>query len=189
MKRSIKTLLIALGVAAIATLSIGGMALADDGDVTTTPANCGNSELRAGNRYGAVSQETVTDLLGMTTEELQALRLEGNSLAAIAESKGITVDELVAAIMETKTEAVEARVAAGTLTQEQADLMLQQMEQRTIEAVNRTTTGPAEWSRGGNGSGGGNGTCQGAMAGKGGRGLGARAGIGGMSRLGNTSAW
>jgi len=183
MKRSIKIIGIALGVATMATLSIGGMALADDGDVSPTPANCGNYELRAGNRYGAVSEITVSDLLGMTAEELHALRLEGNSLAAIAESKGITVDELVAAIMAAKTDAVEARVAAGTLTREQADLMLQQMNQRTIEAVNRTATGPAEWSMGARG---GNGTCQGTGArtgGRGGMGAGMRSGT--TNQLGN----
>ena len=45
--------------------------------------------------------------------------------------------------------AVEAKVANGTLTQDQADLMIQNMTERTEQAVNRTTVGPAEWSRGG----------------------------------------
>jgi hypothetical protein len=188
MKRRTKIIGAALGIAVIATMSLGGMALADDGDVTTAPAPCGNYELRAGNGFGGEMSVTVSELLGLTTEELQALRLEGKSLAAIAESKGITVDALVAAIMETKTEAVEARVAAGTLTRERADVMLQQMEQRTVEAVNRTQTGPAEWRMGGNGNAkNGNGTGQGNAA-RQGRG-GAKAGAAGMSRLGNATAW
>ena len=65
------------------------------------------------------------------------------------------MDELVNTIIAYKVEAVDARVANGTLTQEQADVMIQQMIERTEEAVNRTDVGPAGWSRGGGMYGGG----------------------------------
>ena len=78
------------------------------------------------------------------------------------------------AIMAVKKEAVQAKVEAGILTQEQADLMLQQMEQRTQQAVNRTSVGPPDWSRGN-----GRGACSGET------GLGS--GPGGMHRWGRGS--
>lgn len=90
----------------------------------------------------AICTETVSDLLGLTAEEIQAQRHEGKSLAEIAAAQGVSEEALVETIMATKAEAVQQKVADGTLTQEQADLMLEQMEERTVEAVNRTNTGP-----------------------------------------------
>ena len=77
---------------------------------------------------GATCSETVGDLLGLTHEEIEAQRHEGKSMVEIAAAQGVTEDTLVEAILAAK--------------QEQSDRMFQQMEQRTIEAVNRTTVGP-----------------------------------------------
>jgi len=86
----------------------------------------------------------------------------------IAAAQGVTEDTLVEAILAAKKEAIQERVEAGILTQEQSDRMFQQMEQRTIEAVNRTTVGPVgpHEDRGAGamrygGSQGGNGACYG----------------------------
>ena len=53
-------------------------------------------------------------------------------------------DALVEAILAAKKEVIQQKVADGILTQEQADLMFQQMEQSITQAVNRTTVGPPE---------------------------------------------
>ena len=78
---------------------------------------------------GATCSETVGDLLGLTHEEIEAQRHEGKSMVEIAAAQGVTEDTLVEAILAAK--------------QERSDRMFQQMEQRTIEAVNRTNVGPA----------------------------------------------
>jgi hypothetical protein len=83
-----------------------------------------------------------SDLLGLSAEEIQAQRLEGKSLVEIAASVGVSEDALVAAFMEAKGEIIQQLVADGTLTQAQADLMLQNMGEQTTLAVNRTGTGP-----------------------------------------------
>jgi len=101
---------------------------------------------------GAFCSDTVSELLGLTPEEIQAQRYEGKSLVEIAQAQGVSEDALVVAIMVVKEAAIEQKVEDGILTQEQADLMLQQMEQRTYEAVNRTTLGPFD-SPGGKGYG------------------------------------
>ena len=93
--------------------------------------------------------DAVAQLLGMDSESIQAERLSGKSLVAIAAEKGISKETLVATIVDARQEAVSAAVAAGTITQEQADLMLQQMESRIPLMVERTTTGPAFGQPGG----------------------------------------
>jgi len=79
------------------------------------------------------------------------LRFQSASLVEIAATKNVTQAQLVDAIMAAKKEAVQSRVAAGTLTQERATIMLQQMEQATNQAVTRTTIGQPE-GRGGAGA-------------------------------------
>ena len=158
MKKGLKVLGLVFGVVAIIALTLGGTVFADTPEETDVQTNCAGYGWHGFQGEGAVCSETVSELLGLTPEELCELRQEGKSLAEIAAEQGVTVDELVAAIMAEKTAAVQARVDDGTLTQEQADLMIQQMAERTELAVNRTTTGPAEWRMGGQN---GKGTCYG----------------------------
>ncbi len=142
MGKRIKWLVIALvGVAILAT-GIGASVASAAGPTATTDgqAYCG---LGGGFRFGgAVVDEVVTRLLGMTEDQIHALRLQGKSLVQIAATKNITEKQLVDAIMAYKKTQVQARVTAKTLTQEQANLILQQMQQMTTQAVNRTTVGP-----------------------------------------------
>ncbi len=155
MKRKLKVIGIGLVAVLLLTFVLAGTVFAD------TPGNGDNTEAYCG--FGGhgfwgddeYCSDTVADLLGLSHDEIHELRLEGQSMVEIAAAQGVSEAELVAAILADKTEVLQARVAEGTITQEQADLMLQQMEERTVLAVNRTTTGPAEWR----GSGAGYGQC------------------------------
>ncbi len=137
-----KWLVIALvGMAILATgVGVGVASAAGPTATTDGQAYCG---LGGGFRFGgAVVDEVVTKLLGMTEDQIHTLRLQGKSLVQIAATKNITEKQLVDAIMAYKKTQVQARVTAKTLTQEQANLILQQMQQMTTQAVNRTTVGP-----------------------------------------------
>ena len=143
MTRRLKLLGLSLGVVALLALTVGSTVFADtpEGD-DSTQAYCAG--------YGFHGEEGVcvdaaSELLGLTREEICEQRQEGKSLVEIAAAQGVSEDELVETIMAAKGEAVQSGVEADTLTPEQAELILQQMEQRTRLAVNRTTTGPAEW--------------------------------------------
>ncbi|MDP2931660.1 MAG: DUF2680 domain-containing protein [Chloroflexota bacterium] len=139
MNKRAKILAATLVLAGLLAVSVTGVALAaGPNSPDGAPLNCG----------GMGCSDTVSELLGLTPQEIQTQRQAGKSLVEIAAAKGVTENALVNAIMAAKKEAVQARVQAGTLTQEQANLMLQQMEQRTKEAVNRTTTGPLAGERG-----------------------------------------
>ena len=142
--------------ALVAVLAIGvGATVVSAATPTPTPdaqACCG---LGGGFRFGgAVVDEVVTKLLGMTENQIHELRQQGKSLVQIAATKNISEKQLVDAIMAYKKTQVQVRVTAKTLTQDQANLILQQMQQTTTQAVNRTTVGPM-------GGGAGNGQCGG----------------------------
>jgi len=153
MKRKLTLLAISLTVAAIAALSIGATVFAATPEAST-PTTCpcgGTGNGPNGGWMGVNTPDVVTKLLGLTPEQLQAERQAGKSLVEIAATKNVTQAQLVDAIMAAKKEAVQAKVAAGTLTQERANLMLQQMEQATNQAVTRATIGQPE-GRGGAGA-------------------------------------
>ncbi|MGQ9457261.1 MAG: hypothetical protein ACUVWW_09745 [Anaerolineae bacterium] len=65
---------------------------------------------------------SVTDLV----EELQA----GKTIAQVAEEKGVALDTLVEAVVSPQAEALKQAVEDGRITQEWADLMLNQMRER-----------------------------------------------------------
>lgn len=92
--------------------------------------------------WGGTNLEVVSKLLGLTTEQIGTLRQQGKSLVQIAATKNVTEDKLVNAILAARKELIQQRVTAGYLTQEQANLMLKNMEQNIRQSINRTTYGP-----------------------------------------------
>lgn len=155
MRKKTKILVVAASLAAVLALSIGGVAAAASARSANGQApQAGQS---AGFGQGSCS-EAVRDLLGLTTGEIQTMRHQGMSLVQIAATKGVTEQQLVDVVMAQRDAVVQARVVAGTLTQAQANVMLQDMEQNVTRAITRTTVGQPEWAgTGGFGLGAGNG--------------------------------
>jgi hypothetical protein len=88
------------------------------------------------------AEAPVAKALGITVEDLHAQRLAGKSLAQIAEEKGVSTEAVVDAMVASKEAALDARVEAGALTQEQANTALETMKARIAESINRTEVGP-----------------------------------------------
>ena len=128
----------------ILAVSFSGTALADGPQGVDDEESYCVAGLGGWHGHEAICSETVSALLGLTTEEIQAQRQEGKSLVEIAAAQGVSEDTLVEAILAAMQEAIQEKVEAGILAEEQADLMFQQMEQRIIEALNRTTIGPPD---------------------------------------------
>ena len=97
---------------------------ADDLDAIRAAVQEARAEMRA------EKQQAIADVLGITAEDLQAAKEEGQTLADIA---GDNVDALVDYFVEQKTEKINEKVAAGDLTQEEADEKIAGLEER-IEA-------------------------------------------------------
>lgn len=174
MKKGLKLISLIVGVTAVMVLALGGAVSADMSDETDDQTYCAGYGWKGFQGEEVACSDTASGLFGLTSDECRELCQEGNSLAEIAAEQGITVDELVEAIMAEKTAAVQAKVDDGTLTQEQADAMLQQMAERIELAVTRTESGPVGWHMGGRNGGG---TCFGRSE--------SGAGRGGMMNQGN----
>jgi len=93
---------------------------------------------RHGRRGGCGGNEAVAELLGMAPEELREAKDAGSSLAEIAASQGVAVDEVVQTIVDEKAEHLAQEVAEGELTQAEADARLAEIEARTTDRVNGT---------------------------------------------------
>lgn len=65
--------------------------------------------------------QAIADFLGMTPDQMRAELQAGKSLAQIAEAKGVSRDALKAKILETRKAGLDAAVAAGRMTAEQAE--------------------------------------------------------------------
>ncbi len=86
-----------------------------------------------GGRMGGflnVDRETmhtaVADALGISVEELDAALADGQSLASLAEEKGVDMADVQAAMQAVRDEAIQQAVEDGLITQEQADLLKEQ---------------------------------------------------------------
>ncbi|HZJ02988.1 MAG TPA: hypothetical protein VFE20_04780 [Thermoleophilia bacterium] len=128
-----------------------------------------------------VAAERVTDLLGLTSEEIQDERLAGKSLADIAADEDVPQDELVEAMLEPRRAAMEQAVADGRITKEQSELRLEQMEQMVRERTSSEELGN------GFGRSGARGGLGGGCGGGGGMGGGLGAGCGGAPSAETTS--
>ena len=97
------------------------------GTITQTLVHFGGLNFGS-ERPGFLDQETmdkaIADALGMTVEELQAARDEGQTLTQIAAAQGVDMADVEAAIQAAKEAAVAEAVANGDITQEQADRIL-----------------------------------------------------------------
>ena len=145
MNRKLKWLLVALSVVAATVIGTAAAALAAG---PQDPDTCLQDRpgLRGGGwgQGGIIYNQSVTDLLGLTPQEIQEQRQEGKSLAQIAADRGVSEEDLINAILADRKEILQEKVAAGIITQEQADQRLEIMKENLTEAVNRTTIGPPD---------------------------------------------
>jgi hypothetical protein len=111
-------------------------------------SNTGGRVNGRGLGLGTGVSDSVAQLLGLNQEKIREQRIAGKSLVEIAASSSISEADLVAAIMKDKAAVLQAMVAAGSLTQADADQHLTQIEDRVKLAINRTLTGPPQWATG-----------------------------------------
>ena len=140
MKKWTKLMAVALSLVIIASAIAGGVVLADE------PADSG--QVAPPPQRGGMMPGTgvLTDLLGLTAEEIHDQRLAGASLAQIAATQGIGEAELVAALTANVADRLAQQVTDGKLTQEQADEILAKVVAHTTETVNNTGTEPRQTS-------------------------------------------
>jgi hypothetical protein len=123
-----KTLLIvALVVLALGALSVGVVA-AQGGQ---PPVNGYGMGMMGGGGYGPMHTYVVEAFaaeLKLSVDEVNTRMLNGETMYQIAVAEGIAADQVAAVLTKVHTAAFDKAVAAGALTREQADWMLQRMQ-------------------------------------------------------------
>jgi len=140
MKKQVKILIAAVaGIALVATVATAVVAAPRGTVPTPTTADyqawgCG----LAGGDYTVIA-----GLLGLTPAEITAQLAEGKSLVEIAATKGVTEDQLVAAILDPMKQFMQQNVISSVWTQAQLDARLKLAEQhiRLIVNTQGTSTG------------------------------------------------
>ena len=103
------------------------------------PSDARRGHIRKAVRAGL---ETAATALGLTGEELRTQLKAGQTLGQIADARGVSRTDVVAALTgEAQAHLAEA-VAAGRITQEQADARLEALGSRLPELLDRQLPGP-----------------------------------------------
>jgi hypothetical protein len=151
MHKVLSTIAVATGLTGAAFL--GGVAVSslasaqDDAPPTTEPPAEATPETTPeerpdGAREGCrgpgrgAGMEAAAEALGMTTEELRTALRDGQTIAEIAEANGVDVQVVIDAMVAEAQEHLAEKVAAGEMTQEEADEKLANLEERITERVN-----------------------------------------------------
>jgi Spy/CpxP family protein refolding chaperone len=92
--------------------------------------------------------------LTMSQTDLAAELRTGKSIAQVANERKVDVNTIVDAVVADRTAQINARVAAGALTQAQADQVLAQLRGHVTEQVNGVWTAGMAGPHGGMGNGG-----------------------------------
>ncbi|MGD9678541.1 MAG: hypothetical protein AB7V16_09375 [Vulcanibacillus sp.] len=139
-KLFIGALAFALGIGMVATPAVVNAV-----DTYPQAAQAAQAQSANGNGFGKYfagsSHSTVAATLGLTDDELYALRVEGKSIAQIANEKGIATESLTSTLVVAKIAQIEQLYTDGTITLAQKDLMISQTEDRTADMINRTQIG------------------------------------------------
>jgi hypothetical protein len=133
MNKFLKVAGIATLVAVIGVVAVAGFAMAQE--PTPTP----NGWRGLGHGFGLMGHgdwntfDAVAEALGLTPEELFTELHSGKTLTDLAEEKGVDLqavqDAMAAARKDAMQQAIEQAVTDGKISREQADWMLQGLEQ------------------------------------------------------------
>jgi hypothetical protein len=123
-----------LGIVAIVVLLLGGIVIAVNAQGFMNP---GGHMGWGGDSLVAVAAEA----LGMEQADLIAELQNGKTIADLATEKEVALDTIVEAFIATRADAIANAVEAGTLTQEQADVMLANMRAHLTLHLSEPFTG------------------------------------------------
>ncbi len=163
MKRKFSKIIILV----LAFLLVGGLAVASAADTAGSNQNVLQQGMMRCRQQAQTALKAVSELTGLSTDEIRTQRAEGHSLLSIAEEKGVTEEALTSKVVAERTAALEQLKNDGKITEEQYQTCVTNMEARIKTNLERTTTGPMNGGQGmgkggqGRGCGAGNGMQKG----------------------------
>ena len=121
--------------------------LVEDGTLTQEQADKVIETLKAAGPFGGrghgpgrgvIGQglEAAASALGVSEDELRTALQDGQTLAQVAESKGVDPQTVIDALVAEAKSHLDEKVAAGDITQEQADSRLADVTERITDLVN-----------------------------------------------------
>lgn len=143
--RRVRRNVVAVGAAIGLTLGGLGVAAAQTDTTSSTavapaapapPADPGRG-LRGGAKLG-VGLATAATAIGISEADLQTALRNGQSLAQVAQSKGVDPGKVITALVDEAKARLAEQVKAGRITQAQADERSAALQARVTEQVNRT---------------------------------------------------
>lgn len=93
------------------------------------------------------SFENIAETFGMTTEELREAMAEGQTLVDIADELGVDLDVMVEEWVNAQIADIEQAVADGKMTQEQADALIERMNDKLEEGIDFEKWNPIHQGR------------------------------------------
>lgn len=146
--------------ALVAGLVLGSLGLASAATTAQTQtrtrvAACGTGTGGIMRQAGGTIADIVAKLTGLKVEDVYAARKDGKSFADIAKTKNVSADKVTDAVLAARKTALADAVKDKTITQDQADLMYDRMQDRIATKV--TSDAPANCDGTGAGAGGGRG--------------------------------
>ncbi len=108
---------------------------AEDGDVEGEDAEDGDSERRRGHNCNG-RLDAASEIIGIPAEDIRAELDAGATLAEIAEANGVSADALVDGLVDNVEERLDAKVAEGRITEEEAAEKLENKTERIEDKVN-----------------------------------------------------
>ncbi len=132
-----------LMVFALSLVLVGGLAAGASAASTDGPLN---SFVRQGWRATGQQAQTclraAADLTGLSITEIQSERAQGKSLAAVAESRGISKQTMIDQVVAQRTSALDELKADNQISTAQYEACLANMQQRLQSNLERTDIGP-----------------------------------------------
>jgi hypothetical protein len=122
---------VVLGAAGFAGLLPAKAFAATTNDTGVAPQGQGKMQGRGGSEIVT----TVAALLSIDENTLTTALAEGKTMVEIAATYGIDEDNLVSSLVASVTASFEAKVTAGTLTQDQANQQLNGLKDRLTKQV------------------------------------------------------
>ena len=149
-------------VLAMSLLLVGGLALSASAASSTgnSPTGILRQGIMMGQQRAQNALKAVAELTGLSTDEIRSQRVEGESLVAIAETKGISEQTVIDQVVAERTAALDQLKADNKITDAQYESCISNMQERIKTNIERTAVGPANGNQAGQGMGRGSGQNQ-----------------------------
>jgi hypothetical protein len=161
--------IVAGGIAVAAIVGpLAAQAASPSPAASTVPTPSGEPPATGGGRgghgggmggFGFNPNEAVSDTsvvakaIGISEADLKTALASGQTVAAVAKAHNVDTQVVIDALVQDGLDELAAQVAAGTITQAQADARKAEVTQRATDQVNGTFTGGGRGGRGGHGGG------------------------------------